>query len=198
MKKAVAVSAAKTRAPASTTGRRPRKRSRDGDLASHGDLTTGEEISKLPDDILGTIISLLHTRDGARTQVLAHWWRPLWRSSPLNLKADYRLCSNHFKRFCIVSKILSDHPGPARRFDFNLIRLHKVKKRFAEDAAQIESWFHSLALANLHDLDIIFDLLDHTPGHEKRYPLPPSVFLCASTLVVARIGFCDFPKEIVP
>uniref|UniRef100_A0ACD5W6U5 Uncharacterized protein n=1 Tax=Avena sativa TaxID=4498 RepID=A0ACD5W6U5_AVESA len=163
----------------------------DGDPPSHGDL-----ISKLPNDILRSIISLLPTKDGARTQALAHRWRPLWRSSPLNLEADYRFCSNEFKRFLIVSKILSDHHGPVRRFAFNGIRLHKAKKRFAEEAAQLESWFHSGALVGLQELDIRFRLLDYEP--EKCYPLPQSVLLCASTLVVARISFCDFPKQIPP
>ncbi|XP_051184638.1 F-box/FBD/LRR-repeat protein At3g26920-like [Lolium perenne] len=202
MKKAAAVaSVAKAQAHGSngTTGRRPRKRSRDGDLASHCDLTTDEDlISKLPDDILGTIISLLPTKDGARTQALARRWRPLWRSSPLNLEANYRLCSSQFKRIPIVSKILSDHTGPARRFVFNFIRLHKDRKRFAEEALQIESWFRSPALAKLQNLCISFRLLEDTHGDKMLYPLPPSVFLCAPTLVVARISFCYFPKEIVP
>ena len=68
-----------------TTGRRRRKRSRDGDdLVSHGELTTGEDlISKLPDDMLQAIISLLPTKDGARTQAIARRWRPLWRTARL-------------------------------------------------------------------------------------------------------------------
>ncbi|XP_051229409.1 putative F-box/LRR-repeat protein At3g59170 [Lolium perenne] len=177
---------------------RPRKRARDdgdgdGDPPSHGDL-----ISKLPDDILGTIISLLPTKDGARTQALARRWRPLWCSAPLNLHADYHLCSNEFKRLSVVSKILSDHQGPARRFYFCSIRLHKDKKRFAQEAAQVESWFHSRALDGLQDLHIRFDLLDRRHQPEKRYPLPPSVLRLSSTLVVATISFCEFPKEIAP
>ena len=161
-----------------------RKRARD-------DTGDGDHISKLPDDILGTIISLLRTKDGARTQALSRRWRPLWRSAPLNLDASYSLCFNEFKRFSIVSKILSDHPGPTRRFVCNYI---------PEDAAQVESWFHSRALDGLQDLDIGFHPLDPPHGFEfeERYLLPPFVFRCASTLVVATFSLCDFPKEITP
>ncbi|KAF6988107.1 hypothetical protein CFC21_005687 [Triticum aestivum] len=197
-----AAPAPKRRASAGTARRRPRKRIRedklvsDGDLISHGDL-----ISKLPDDVLGTIISLLPTKDGARTQAIARRWRPLWRSSPLNLDASYHLRRDEFKRLSLVSRILSDHPGPARCFAFRFIRLHKAKKRFAEDAAQINSWFHSRSLDNLQELEISFSLLEYGYGQsekEKRYPLPPSVLRLASTLHLARIGSCDFPKEIAP
>ncbi|VAH14151.1 unnamed protein product [Triticum turgidum subsp. durum] len=197
-----AAPAPKRRASAGTARRRPRKRIRedklvsDGDLISHGDL-----ISKLPDDVLGTIISLLPTKDGARTQAIARRWRPLWRSSPLNLDASYHLRRDEFKRLSLVSRILSDHPGPARCFAFRFIRLHKAKKRFAEDAAQINSWFHSRSLDNLQELEISFSLLEYGYGQsekEKCYPLPPSVLRLASTLHLARIGSCDFPKEIAP
>uniref|UniRef100_A0ACD5U7E6 Uncharacterized protein n=1 Tax=Avena sativa TaxID=4498 RepID=A0ACD5U7E6_AVESA len=185
-----AAAGAPVRASDGTAWPRPRKRSRDGDLVSHDDL-----ISELPDDILGTIISLLPTKDGARTQAIARRWRPLWRSAPLNLDASYRLGFNEFKRFCVTSKILSDHHGPARRFYYPLVLLNDDKERRAEDAAQIRSWFDSRALDNLEELDISF-LFSHRFG--KRYQLPSSVLRWASTLVVARLRLCKLPKEIPP
>ncbi|KAM3407078.1 hypothetical protein ACQJBY_000874 [Aegilops geniculata] len=177
-------------------GNRPRKRSRDGELVSDGDLIShGDLISKLPNDILCTIISLLPTKDGARTQAIARRWRPLWRSAPLNLDASKHLCSNDFKRFSLISKILSDHPGPARRFVIYSIRLHIAEKRYAEEAAQIENWFVFPALDNLQELDINFRQ-PFLSGRENRYPLPPSVFRFAPTLLVAKIGLCNFPNDI--
>ncbi|CAM0958309.1 unnamed protein product [Alopecurus aequalis] len=178
-----AAAAPKRRASDGAAERMSWKRARDG---GHG----GDLISNLPDDVLSTIVSLLPTKDGARMQAIARRWRPLWRPAPLNLQADYHLCLDESKRPSVVSKILSDHNGPCRRFVYDFIPSHNDKN--------VDGWFYSLSLANLQELDISFQLLDYIHEFEKRCLLPPSVLLCASTLVVARISSCGFPKEISP
>ncbi|XP_010233348.1 F-box/LRR-repeat protein At3g59190 [Brachypodium distachyon] len=195
------VPAAKRRGSGGASQRRPRKWAPE-------DTCDGEDlISDLPDAILATIVSLLPTNDGAHTQILARRWRPLWHAAPLNLDSlnlrrrtfstKRYLGLNQFKTFSVVSRILADHPGPVRRFRYDvIICLHKDKKRYAVEAAQIESWFHSLAIANLQELDITFRPLEYTAEYPKLYPLPSSVFLTASTLLLARIGLCDFPKDL--
>ncbi|XP_047057016.1 putative F-box/LRR-repeat protein At3g49150 [Lolium rigidum] len=141
-------------------------------------------ISHLPDAILGTIISLLPTKDGGRTQVLSRRWRPLWRSAPLNL--DILTWIPHVPISVLasaISQILSQHPGPTRRFSFPCHHLGFS----AEVESWFRSWFHSRALANLQELNIIY-----TDGL-----LPPFVLCSASTLLVAKISYCHFPHEIV-
>ena len=75
-------------------------------------------ISSLPNEVLGEIISLLPTNEGARTQILSRRWRPLWCSAPLNL--DFRhvgYVGLHRRQELgdYLSPILDSHRGPGHR-----------------------------------------------------------------------------------
>lgn len=106
-------------------------------------------ISDLPDDALATVITKLDTKSGARTQLLSRRWRPLWRSSPLNLQVDRHLAPQESKRVKIVDEILSAHTGPCRR-----LRLHD-----ANNLRRSGTWFRSPALHQLQELDICCKML---------------------------------------
>ncbi|CAL5066041.1 unnamed protein product [Urochloa decumbens] len=128
-------------------------------------------ISGLPDAILGDIISLLPTKDGARTQGLASRWRHLWCSAPLNLdRSD--LPSDREALEGVVSRILAVHRGPGRRFC--------VPAGYLEDRpATVDSWLRSPALDNLEEID---------------FCLPPaSNFHFSATLRVATLSKCHIP-----
>lgn len=145
-----------------------------------------DHISRLPDAILGEIISLLPTKDTARTQAVSRRWRPLWRATPLNLDVD-SLSTQERKRTMFVSRILASHPGPARRLSLPFFRL---RDRYAK----LDGWLRSPALADLQELDFSYDIEDE----EALYPLPPSALRFAPTLRVVELRTCHFPNGMAP
>ncbi|KAF2922310.1 hypothetical protein DAI22_07g103000 [Oryza sativa Japonica Group] len=145
-------------------------------------------ISGLPDAILGEIISLLPTKYGARTQLVSRRWRPLWRSAPLNLDV-YDLSGQERKRVALASKILAEHPGPARRFSLHCFRLRGRH-------AKLDGWLRSRALADLRELSFSYEV--EREAQAQAYPLPPSALRFAPTLVVLYLSSCGFPDEMPP
>ncbi|XP_021308220.1 F-box/LRR-repeat protein At3g03360 [Sorghum bicolor] len=157
-----------------------------------GVLTTAEKmkarkvdrISSLPDGVLGDIVSLLPTKDGARTQLLSSRWRHLWRSAPLNLHLhdddDDDPLGPRF-RASEVSRILSAHPGPCRRFAMSF----RYASYHYPTTAAVDAWLRSPALDDLQELLLFY--------HYPRLPLPPSLRRFSSTLRAASFGDCSFP-----
>ncbi|TKW30136.1 hypothetical protein SEVIR_2G015100v4 [Setaria viridis] len=137
-----------------------------------------DRISVLPDGVLGEIVSLLPTEDGARTQILSSRWRPIWRSAPLNLDFHGRSILQGI-RAVEISRILSSHPGPGRRFS---IPRRAVKDCSATLEATLDAWLRSPGLNSLQELEFYLGF---------KQPRPPRRF--ASTLRVASFGGCVFP-----
>uniref|UniRef100_A0ACD5TDI8 Uncharacterized protein n=1 Tax=Avena sativa TaxID=4498 RepID=A0ACD5TDI8_AVESA len=158
---------------------------KDGARQEQGSLD--DLISRLPDDVLSAVISLLPVKEGARTQVLSRRWRPLWRSAPLNLGDDLKFYGDCQKRIAVISKILSDHLGPARCFSLQNILL-------PESLGKIDGWLRSRSLDNLEELEVTYV----THGGNVLHLLPPSALRFSPTLRVAKFGSCQFPDLIVP
>jgi hypothetical protein len=141
-------------------------------------------ISRLPDAVLCSIVSLLPTKGAARTQAISRRWHALWRSAPLNLVADFD--SKSEGTIDLISKILSEHPGPARRFSFSLC--------ISDCSDKIQGWLNSQALNNLQELELTYYRL--FDDREKLYPLPLSVYRFAPTLRLAKFQGCHFADLI--
>ncbi|XP_020197245.1 F-box/FBD/LRR-repeat protein At3g26920 isoform X1 [Aegilops tauschii subsp. strangulata] len=148
-----------------------------------GDDANLDLISRLPDEILGTIISLLpSTKGAARTAILSSRWRHLWRSAPLNLSVDFVPYVQERDQIANISKILAAHPGPARRLSFSECGHIRLRPSLYDS---FDGWFRSSALDGLEELDLY--------GNDN-CPLPLSVLRFAPTLCVAKIYCCAFPE----
>jgi hypothetical protein len=145
-----------------------------------------DHISALPDAVLGEIISLLPTREGARTQILASLWRHIWRSAPLNLDCS-DLGSRDFAG--VVSRILSSHQGPGRRFRVSASWIAIPSDPNGDPAetrsAVVDSWLRSPALDNLQELDVQYCL--ERPIHS----ISASILRFSTTLRVVSVVSCN-------
>ncbi|KAK3145262.1 hypothetical protein QOZ80_4AG0326430 [Eleusine coracana subsp. coracana] len=149
-------------------------------------------ISSLPNDALNTIVSKLNTKEGARTQILAKRWKPIWRSSPLNLQVDDGLATQERRRISIVDKILSNHTGGGRRLYLHNVRIRSLYDKF-------DSWFGSPALNNLEELDFCYRLTGPNLGAVldllKYFPCLETFYLMISG---PRINVADTQYDNLP
>uniref|UniRef100_A0ACD5TF49 Uncharacterized protein n=1 Tax=Avena sativa TaxID=4498 RepID=A0ACD5TF49_AVESA len=151
-----------------------------------------DRISRLPDDILGEIISLLPVMEGARTQILAPRWRHLWRAAPLNL--DYRVLPALLSaRDVLVGAVLAAHHGAGRR-------LCLPARHLESRADAVDAWLRSHALDNLQELELYVCRATHSWPiliFEHLVPPPASIFRFSSTLRVATISNCHLLDDTV-
>ncbi|KAJ1288875.1 hypothetical protein BS78_02G121600 [Paspalum vaginatum] len=153
-----------------------------------------DHISLLPDAILGEVISLLPTKDAARTQTLASRWRHLWRSAPLNLDSAVltnggALSPGALEALAgVVSRILSAHQGPGRRF-------RVCSQHLRIDPATVDAWLQSPALDNLQEIDFF-----RNPYGPMLPQQPPStttsIFRFSTCLCVATLSECHLSDDI--
>ncbi|KAK1625868.1 hypothetical protein QYE76_000183 [Lolium multiflorum] len=170
----------------------------DQDPPGSGNVVDGDGIdfiSRLPDAVLVSIVSLLPTKVGARTQAISRRWRPLWRSAPLNLVAGRGFHSKGLMTVNLIEKILSQHPGPARQFSLyiNNVACYWWDKTGVD---KIGVWLSSQALDNLEELELTY-ILGWLHEERQAYLLPSSAFRFAPTLRVAKLSGCHLPDMIL-
>jgi hypothetical protein len=177
------------RKSAALEGCRPAAATGAADPRSSEDL---DRISSLPNEILGEIISLLPTKEGARTQILAPRWRHLWCSAPLNL--DCRgLVKRRLQLPGVVSRILTSHPGPGRRFWVDIrdfMRIDATKDELLRMNAAVDQWLRSAALRNLQELGVSL-------SRHLVYPMASYISRLSTTLRVATIANCNLHDSTV-
>ena len=146
-------------------------------------------ISCLPDSIIEDIISLLPTKDGARTQILSSRWREIWSSAPINLDLNLNLDQSPIPRYIptrVILSILSTHQGPIRR-----LSIPEVYLNYKDNAAlTLDRWLQSSTLDKLQELEFQHD--HHCGWIAPLPPLPIAVHSFSSNLRVASFGGCSF------
>ncbi|PHU13212.1 Pentatricopeptide repeat-containing protein, chloroplastic [Capsicum chinense] len=147
------------------------------------DDTKEDYLSKLPDDVLGSILGNLTVRDAARTTTLSTRWKYLFASTQLQQQPTFRFrCSNMlgFRRFahshCYYNQekdkfmnglyqFLRLYSG--RRVDFIELRCCFVR----EYPSAFTHWFQSLSRISVQSLDLSFECYPYSSRKLLKFSL---------------------------
>jgi hypothetical protein len=158
--------------------KRKQKRKRNKEIHSY---EGSDLISRLPGWILGAIVTLLKSDEGARTAILSRRWRNVWRSALLNLHDSLKSVDFSYQRIKVISHILAAHPGPARRLATKFLDL-------TPNISLYDDWFRRPTFDALQELVLHFSF---SPSHNE---LSASVLRFAS-LRVLDLVHCSFPSS---
>jgi len=151
-----------------------------------------DRISDLLDGILGEIISLLPTKDGCDTQVLASRWRTLWCTTPLNLDCHQLSLFNDFE---IPRAIISSHQGFVQSLCIPSCYLSKHTM-----PCMVDAWLESPEFIELQLLEFYYSPRNHIP-HSERHVLvtsaPISISRFSSSLHTTTFVLCYLPDNLV-
>ncbi|KAF7035978.1 hypothetical protein CFC21_046747 [Triticum aestivum] len=135
-----------------------------------------DRLSRLPDALLGNIVSRIPVKDAARTAALSRRWRGVWRSAPLVLVDSHvhPAGTAYAQRVtCAVSRVLAAHPGP-----FRCVHL--------TESPLLAGWLQTVAGKGIQELVLV----------NRPWPLEiflPSTFLGMETLTRLYLGLWVFP-----
>jgi hypothetical protein len=147
----------------------------------------GDNISGLPDDVLGEIVALLPIKDAAGTQIISSRWRRLWRTVPLDVDCR-RIPAEKGFHLQIVPRILNSNLGAIRRFrastHHDLLGSHAL-----------DTWLRSPALDNVKELDLWYAGYFPLPPWQSMPPPSPSLSRFSATLRALTLGGCGIADD---
>ncbi|XP_047087618.1 F-box/LRR-repeat protein 13-like [Lolium rigidum] len=145
-----------------------------------------DRLSRLPDLLLGNIVSRVPIKEAARTAALSRRWRGVWRSTPLVLvdsqvlPAGTEVTRAHARRVTsAVSGVFAAHPGPFRC-------VHLTSSCMEDFHGLLARWLQILADKGIQDLVLV----------NRPWPLDlvlPATFLGMTTLTSLYLGLWKFP-----